>query len=251
MRHPRTPTVLLALALTTGTAACSGGSAADAVEGQTKPAPGGPSTSPPPARDAPACAIPTRPVPSGGPAANRFGTDAVAAGYRFAADLLARSTFTRAPLADPQPPQAAFADTEAGLTARARQSFRELTAVLASPTETITPQQDADLVALASYGVTASLPGNSLRTPAYRDVTCGPATTEVLPRPGLPDALVLRFPVSGSYLVTGPTGAPEVLAYRKDMDLSLAPTDDPARPWLLDGWRARRHTDGPDPDPAG
>lgn len=237
-----------ATAAPTATGTTSGGPTAAAADVQpttTTPAP----TSPVAAATT-ACTTPADPVPTTGPAAAAFGADAVAAGYAFGSDLLARTTFTEAPLDQDHPQPDAFATAEQGLTPRARDSLRELTTKLAAPAVEVTPQENADLLGLSTYGVAVSYPGHTLRDPAYRDVTCGRATTEVLERPGLPDALVLRFPVSGTYLLDDPAGVPQTLVFTKQMGLSLAPTDDPARPWLLDGWRADLALDGPKPDTA-
>lgn len=127
-------------------------------------------------------------------------------------------------------------------------SFRVLTRGLASIAGNLSPQENADLIGLASYGVTVAYPGLTLRSPAYRDVRCGRATAEVFKRPGLSDALVLRFPVSGTFLLADAAGEPRALVFTKRMGLSLAPTGDPARPWLVDGWRADLSLDGPKPD---
>lgn len=255
--HPRTaPAAYAAVALAYALTGCSGGTAADAprhstaVHPTSAPATTATPTTPALSADLPACTSPTDPVPTTGPVADQFGGAAkLTAAYRFASSLLTRTTFTATPLADPQPPQNAFAAAEAGLTPRARDSFRVLTAKLASTTENLTPQEDADLTSLASYGVTVAYPGLTLRDPAYRDVTCGKATVEALARPGLPDALVLRFLVSGAFLLADPAGRPQAVAFNKQMDLSLEATGDPRRPWLVDGWRGDRTVGAPGPDP--
>lgn len=247
-------TVAAALAVAGALAGCAGGSATAKTGGPTTTGPvtataTGPASGSRPAVT-PACAVSADPVPATGPAADAFGQKQVAAAYDFAADLLATTTFSEAPLADPQPPPEAFAAAEAGLTPRARDSFRILTGKLASTTEDLTPQENADLIGLASYGVTVAYPKLTLSEPAYRDVRCGAATTEVFKRAGQPDALVLRFPVSGTFLLTDPAGQPQTIGWRKQMGLTLAPTGEPARPWLVDGWRAALSLDGPKPDAA-
>lgn len=201
---------------------------------------------------APGCATSAGPVPTTGPAVDRFGAGPVQDAYMFAADWIAASTFTAAPLGDPHPPQTAFAGTEAGLTPAALVTFRKLTELLASTTETLSPQQNADLLSVASYGTVAAAPGATFRTPAYRDVTCGPAITDVYDNVGGQTKLVLRlrFPISGTFQLVTPAGVPEQAVFTKKMDLSMLSTGDPSRPWLVDGWRADLALDGPDPDPA-
>lgn len=256
---PRRPHALVPLALAGLLAGCAGGSttagSASDAPGPTNPASpttptGGTASDAAATTAAPGCTVPADPVPTTGPAADAFGAEPVRAAYAFAADWLAASTFTAAPLTEPQPPQSAFAAAEAGLTPRARDSFRVLTAKLASTTEVLTPQDNADLISLASYGLTFERPGFTVRDPAYRDVACGPATSEVFERPGQPTALVLRFPIGGTFLLADGTGAPLTFGWRKEMGLTLVTTDDPARPWLVDGRRADLSLDGPKPDPA-
>lgn len=254
MRPQNLPAASVAALLAWSLTGCSGGTAAApppgtrTAAGTTVP-PTSTSAPTPTAAPAPAvCATPVDPVPTNGPVAGHFGAAQVTAGYAFATGLLTRTTFTAAPLADPQPPQTAFAAAEEGLTPATRASFRELTARLASTTENLTPQDNTDLIGLASYGVTLAHPGLTLRSPAFRDVTCGRATTDVFRRQGQPDALVLRFPVSGTFLLTDAAGTPQQVVFTKKMELSLAPTGEPARPWLLDGWRAELAKDGPKPD---
>lgn len=87
------------------------------------------------------------------------------AAYAFSTPLLSRTAFTAAPLADPRPRQHAFAAAKEGLTPAARDSFRVLTRKLASTTETVSPQENADMVGLASYGVVVAYPGLTVRTP--------------------------------------------------------------------------------------
>ena len=252
---PPRPRALVPLVLAVLLAGCGGGSAATGTTTGASPtttsstAPAAPAGTPSAAGTTPVCATPADPVPTSGPVARQFGSAQVTAAYAFATGFMTRTTFTEAPLADRQPPQTAFAATEAGLTPGARDSFRVLTAKLESTTENLTQQETADLIGLATFGV-ASFPGLVLRRPAYRDLTCGKATTDVFKRPGLTDALVVRFPVSGTFLLADSAGGPQQIVFSKKMDLSLAPTGDPTRPWLVDGWRAVRTVDGPKPDPS-
>lgn len=188
------------------------------------------------------------PTPFTGPAADRFGADDVMVAYRFATAYMLRSTFDGTLISLRQPRQSDFAAVEAGLTPAALGSFRRLSATLESTTENLTPQQTADLVALTTYGVTASFPGHTLRAPSYRNAGFGAAAADVFRADGRQDALVLRFPVTGTYLMNDAAGKPVALDYKKDMDLSLLQTGDPAQPWLIDGWRGTRTLDGPKPD---
>ena len=187
-------------------------------------------------------------APFTGEAADQFGADNVMTAYKFATKFMLQSTFDGTLITLTQPRQVDFSTVEQGLTPGAKTSFRALTALLESKTENLTPQQASDLVALTTWGVN-TFPGYTLRNPGYRNVGFGAAHAEVAKLPGRQDELILRFPVTGTFLLTDSAGKLAVVDYKKDMDLSLAESGDPAHPWLIDGWRGTRTSDGPKVDP--
>ena len=186
-----------------------------------------------------------------GPAAAEFGADDVMAAYRFATAYLVRTTFDPGllALASPRLPDLAF--VEDGLTPAGAADFHRLAVELDAPGVPIPPQDGADLVGLATYGVGGgTFPGYTVRTPGLRDVGYGLAQSQPFTGRNGVRSLALYFPVHGTFLLTGPDGSPAAATYSKDMALTLAPTGDPTRPWLVDGWRAVRTVDGPKPDPS-
>lgn len=254
-RHPAAALVVAAAlaGLLTG---CSGSNAAPPSPAPTTTS-AVPSASPGTAPvNSPAPVVVPTPDPSGsftpftGPAADEFGADNVMAAYKFATSFMLKSTFDGTLITLAQPRQVDFTAVEAGLTPAARALFRELTAKLESTTVNLTPEENAALVSLASYGAATAFPGYTMRSPSYRNAGFGAARAEVFKAAGRPDSLVLRFPVTGTFLLADAAGKPVIVDYKKDMVLTLVQTGDPAQPWLVDGWRGTRTVDGPKPDPS-
>ena len=255
MSTPRTTAPTVALLVVLALTGCSAADSSASTSRTTAPTATASTPTPPPTSSsstrAPAV-VPTA-DPSGslapftGEAADHFGADNVMAAYKFSTKFMLQSTFDGTLISLTQPRQVDFSTVEQGLTPGAKTSFRALTALLESKTENLTPQQASDLVALTTWGVN-TFPGYTLRNPGYRNIGFGAARAEVSKAPGRQDELVLRFPVTGTFLLTDSAGKPAVVDYKKDVDLSLAESRNPAQPWLIDGWRGTRSVDGPKPD---
>lgn len=189
-------------------------------------------------------------APFTGPAADRFGSDNVTTAYQFATDLAMTANFNENLAGKFVVTARDYSYLDEFLTPGAVTELHRLTAEAAKPGYHMSTKDSSALLSLAQNGMANPGLGITLRNPGVRDAGYGGATAEVYSRPGRPDALVLRFPVTGTYLISD-HGTAEVIDMHKDVAYTLVQTGQADRPWLVDGWRATYTYDGPKADPQG